>query len=135
MSSSIWLRIILTWLLFLPIPIINGLLREKWYKKAVGETAAHQIGTVVVSGFFLLYAYISLASVMNSFTNFQLWLIGFVWLVLTLVFEFGLGLANGRSWEYMLADYKIWRGRIWVIVLMVVLVSPFFVKWLMLKNS
>jgi hypothetical protein len=55
-------RIILTWLLFLPVPVINGLLREKWYKPALGELPAHIIGTAAVSLVFLLYVYLSLTA-------------------------------------------------------------------------
>ncbi len=128
--KDIFLRILITWLLFLPVPVINGILREKWYKALVGETAAHQIGTLVVSLFFVLYAYVALKDKIHGLSNTQLLFVGSFWLILTLIFEFGLGLVGGRSWSYMLADYKIWEGRIWPVVLIVVFLSPFMVKLL-----
>ncbi len=123
-------RIILTWLLFLPVPIINGTLREKWYKNKIGERAAHQLGVAVLCPIYLLYAYVSLHDKISLLATGELWGIGAIWLLLTLCFEFGIGIAGGRTWEYMLADYKIWKGRIWPIVPAVVLVSPLVVKWI-----
>lgn len=122
------IRVLLTWLLFLPVPVINGILREKWYKAIVGETAAHQIGTLVVSSMFLLYAFVSLKSKVNELSTLQLFYISLAWLIMTVIFEFGIGLAGGRSWDYMLQDYNILKGRIWVLVLAAVFFSPFIVK-------
>lgn len=128
--NSILLRVCVTWLLFLPVPILNGWLREKWYKAIIGESLSHQLGAVLISAVFLLYAYVCLKGTVASLPNWQLWCIGLLWLVLTLVFEFGLGLAAGRSWSYILSDYEVWHGRIWPLVLVTVLLSPFIVKWI-----
>jgi hypothetical protein len=125
-----WVRIIITWLLFLPVPIINGALREIWYKQIIGSLAAGQIGSILLSLIFLIYAYLSLRGRTHEMTPEQLVVIGLVWLELTLLFEFGIGLAGGRTWSYMLADYKVWEGRIWPLVLITVFSSPFIVKWL-----
>lgn len=128
MNKKIFFRILITWLLFLPIPIINGLLRESWYKEIVGPLAAGQIGCVILSVIFLIYAFISLKNETLNLKTKQLYLIGLIWLLLTLVFEFGLGLAGGRSWSYMLADYKFWEGKIWPLVLLTVFFSPSLTK-------
>jgi hypothetical protein len=128
MPSSIVIRVLLTWLLFLPVPIANGALRELWYKALMGERAAHQIGVPILCFVFLGYAYVSLRGEVAALSTPQLWSIGILWLTLTLAFEFGMGLAAGRSWSYMLADYRIWEGRIWPVVPLVVLVSPLIVR-------
>lgn len=130
MTKSLVIRAVITWLLFLPVPIINGLLREKWYKPIVGQIAGHQIGTVVVSVFFVIYAYISLSGKVTELTANQLWLVGCLWLTLTLVFEFGLGFATGRSLKLILVDYNIFAGRIWPIVPFVTLTAPFIIRWI-----
>jgi len=49
--------------------------------------------------------------------------------VLTLLFEFGLGRALGRPMETLLADYNILRGRLWPLVLITELVGP----WIALR--
>ena len=105
------LNALITWLLFLPIPIINGLLREKWYKSIIGEMVSHQVGAVVISAIFLLYAYVFLNGKVLMLTSRQLWQIGLFWLVLTLMFEFGLGLFAGRSWVGSVSKGKEdWRN-------------------------
>lgn len=128
--TSLLLRICVTWLLFLPVPILNGLLREKWYKAIVGDALAHQLGAILLSALFLVYAYVCLRGSVSGLLNWQLWCIGLFWLALTLLFEFGFGLAAGRSRSYLLADYEVWHGRIWPLVLVTVLCSPLVVKWI-----
>jgi len=130
MTPALLARILITWVLFLPVPVVNGILRETWYKAIIGTVAADVIGVIIISAVFLGYAYVSLRSQVALLSSSQLWLIGFIWFILTLLFEFGIGIAEGRSWNYMLADYKIWKGRIWPLVLAIVFLSPMIVRWL-----
>lgn len=128
MEKSLVIRILVTWFLFIPVPVINGLLREKWYKPIIGTTAAHQVGSLVVSLMFLLYVYVSFRGRISGFSTTQLLAMGVIWLVLTLIFEFGIGLAAGRSWSYMLADYNVLAGRVWPFVLVVIFLSPLIIR-------
>ena len=52
--------------------------------------------------------------------------VGLLWVVLTLLFEFGMGWVSGASWEAMIADYGLGRGRLWPLVLLAILVAPWF---------
>lgn len=128
MNRKILFRIFITWLLFLPVPIINGILRESWYKEITGPLLAGQIGCLILSLVFLIYAFVSLNKSIANLKKSDCYLIGFIWLMLTLVFEFSLGLAGGRSWSYMLSDYKIWEGKMWPVVLLTVFFSPVIIK-------
>lgn len=128
-------RIIIMWLLFLPVPVINGLLREMWYKPIVGELLAGQIGTVAVSAVFLLYVYLFFKNALSALSSRQLLLMGGIWLILTLIFEFGIGIAAGRSWSYMLSDYNVLKGRIWPLLLAIVFTSPFIVRMIVTKEN
>lgn len=122
------LKIFLMWAAFIPVPIINGTLREGWYKAKVGEFGANVIGCVVLSAFFLTYTYLFFKNDLGGFSTSKLLLIGGIWLGLTLVFEFGIGLMGGRSWGYMLSDYNLFKGRLWPLVLVVIFFAPFIVK-------
>lgn len=52
-------------------------------------------------------------------------LIGTLWVSLTVAFEFLAGhYLFGTSWEKIIADYNIARGRIWILVLVTTLISP-----------
>ena len=53
------------------------------------------------------------------------WTIGPLWLVMTLAFEFvGGHYLFGTSWEALLADYNIFAGRLWIIVLIATWIAP-----------
>lgn len=116
------------WLVFIPVPIINGGLREGWYKARAGEFGSNIIGFVVLSAFFLLYTYLFFKNQIGEFSTGRLFLMGGIWLGLTLVFEFGMGIVTGRSWSYMLADYNILKGRLWPLVLIVIFFAPHIIK-------
>ena len=56
----------------------------------------------------------------------QGWLIalGVMWTLLTVLFEFGFGRAVGQSWATLLENYDVPHGRIWPLVLIVLLLTP-----------
>jgi len=125
------LKIILMWLCFTPVPFLNGTLREKWYKKKIGELKSNIAGAIILSSFFLLYTYLFFKNEIIYFSTGKLLLMGFIWLIMTLIFEFGMGIVSGRSLRYMLADYNIFKGRLWPLFLLVVLFSPLLIRFLM----
>ena len=125
-------KIILMWFLFIPIPIINGILRESWYKKKVGEFGTNIVGFLVLSSVFLLYTYFFFRNQMASFGASKLFLIGTLWLGMTLLFEFGMGIVSGRSWKYMLADYNVLKGRLWPLTLIIIFLAPLIIKFILI---
>jgi hypothetical protein len=44
--------------------------------------------------------------------------------VLTVAYEFGIGMAGGQSWAEMLKHYAIWRGELWPLVLLALAATP-----------
>ena len=126
------IKIILMWVLFIPIPFINGVLREGWYKKKVGEIGSNIIGFFVLSSVFLIYTYLFFKNQILSFSNTEIFLMGTLWLTMTLIFEFGMGVVTGRSLEYMLADYNILKGRLWPLTLVIIFLAPFIIKLILI---
>lgn len=52
-------------------------------------------------------------------------MVGTVWVALTVAFEFLAGhYVFGNSWERLLADYNMVRGRLWILVLLANLFAP-----------
>jgi hypothetical protein len=51
--------------------------------------------------------------------------IGLVWVVLTLIFEFGFGRYPGRSWPQLLEDYNLLKGRIWILIPLWLAIAPY----------
>lgn len=117
------LTYLLLWFPMMLLAVANGAARDLLYKKYTGELTAHQLSTV--SLLILLGVYIWW--VMDHYppaSITQALLIGWLWTGLTLLFEFGLGRARGRSWSVLLADYQILQGRIWVLIPVWLLIAP-----------
>ena len=52
-------------------------------------------------------------------------MLGTVWVALTVAFEFLAGhYVFGNSWERLIVDYNVFRGRIWILVLLMNLFAP-----------
>ena len=125
-----FVRAFLTWLPMLPLAIANGIVREKWYGKRMGELRAHQISTVTCVVLFLVYMYLlesffPLPSIGMALS------VGGLWMGMTVAFEFGFGrYVAGHSWQRLLGDYNIFAGRLWVVVLLRVLLGPALMAWL-----
>lgn len=128
---NIILTSVITWFLFIPIAIANGIVRERLYKSIVGDLTGHQISTVSASALFILLTYLMLGSKVPDLSNEKLLLIGLMWVIMTIIFEFGFGhYVDGASWEKLLTDYNIFKGHVWGVFLLVVLLSPIIVKWI-----
>lgn len=117
------LKYFLLWFPMLALAIFNGLLRE-WYKQFTGELTARQISTVTLIIFFAVYIYWVINTYPPRSSNFAL-MIGFLWLALTLAFEFGFGLYRGNSWSQLLSEYNILAGKLWILVPIWVAVAPY----------
>lgn len=125
------LRLLLTWLLFIPVAILNGVVRERLYKQIVGELAAHQMSTLILSIAFIIFARYMITDILLSANTGVVIMIGFVWVILTVIFEFGFGrYVDQETWDRLLANYNIFKGRIWSLFLLVELLTPFIIKLL-----
>ncbi len=117
------LKYILLWFPMLVIAILNGVARE-WYKKYTGELAGRQISTITLLIFFGIFIY-SVIAIFPPESGQAALLIGIIWLILTLLFEFGFGLYRGNSWDQMLTEYNILKGRLWILIPVWVAIAPY----------
>ena len=123
MTQLKW-RYFIGWLPLVLIAIVNGALRQLLFQQSLGELHAHQLSTA--TGIALFAAYIwwvierwNPASIAETVT------IGALWVLLTIVFEFGMGrFILNREWSVLLHDYNILDGRVWVLVPIWVGVAP-----------
>ena len=114
----------LLWFPMLLIAIGNGMLREFVFKKYLSELTAHQLSTGTLTIFFAFYIGFVVQRFPHSSVTHTIF-IGLMWLVLTLVFEFGFGRYRGNSWEKLFEDYNLWKGRLWVFIPIWVAVAPY----------
>lgn len=117
------IKYISAWILLPFIAIFNGLLRDLAYTSLVGEHIAHQMSSIILVIAIAFYVLV-LNSKIPLHTMRQAFLVGIIWLLLTVGFEFLLGFILGVPVEQMLADYDITKGHLWILVLASTLFSP-----------
>ncbi len=87
------------------------------YEPTWGVLVAHQIGMSTRIGYIFVFAYFLLRFVKEYETK-DLIHVGFLWLGLTLLFEWGGSLAIGRPVEEILIGWNIFAGYMWPYVLL-----------------
>lgn len=121
--STLW-KVLAVWFLMLIVSIANGAARDLVYGKSISELAAHQLSS--------LTSIVLLGAVIFAFVRFgpiasekQAVLTGLLWLALTVAFEFlFFHFVGGHSWEALLANYNVLKGRLWPFVLLWVAAAP-----------
>ena len=121
------LKYSLVWLVLAVVAIANGVIRQATYGKHLSELLAHQISTVT--------AILATGAVVWLISRFwpiesaaQAWSIGLIWLLATIVFEFGFGhFVAGHPWHRLLADYNVVNGRVWSLFLVWVMILPWVI--------
>ncbi len=115
------------WFLLAVVAVANGTIRQFTYGKFVSDLSAHQISTFTAILASWLVAWIA-SRVWPIESLSQAWSIGFCWLAMTIVFEFGFGhFVAGHSWQRLLADYNLFNGRVWLFFLLWLTILPFVV--------
>ncbi len=120
----IWLRALGIWLILMSVEVVHGALREAFLSPRLGGLRARQI--TVFSGSLLIFAVTWLfIRWIEARTRGSLLGVGMFWLVLTVLFELGLGyFAFGRSWAEVSADFDPSRGGLLPIGLLFLTLCP-----------
>lgn len=124
MATPVLLKALLVWLAILVLAIVNGGMRERALNPIMGPVGGLVTSGAILSLCIFLVAFFS-AGWLGAAEAPEFWLIGLLWLVLTIVFEFGFGrLVQRRTWTELLQAYAFRGGNLWPVVLVVTLVSP-----------
>ena len=114
----------LTWLILIAAEIVHGILRAVTLVPLVGEFRSNQIGVFSGSAIILVIAYLSIRWIGAS-RRVDLFLVGAIWLVLTVAFEMWFGrYVVGLSWERLATDYNLLKGGLMPIGLLVMFLAP-----------
>jgi hypothetical protein len=116
-------RALATWFALLLLAIANGAFRQGILAPRLDAPLPHQISTVMLCVAIFVLAYFTITWI-NPATPRDAMMVGAMWLVLTLLFEFGFGRMRGMTWTQLLEDYNVLAGRIWPAVLMVTFLAP-----------
>ena len=121
---------LIPWFLLVILAIINGFIRQKFIFPKVGEQKAHVIGTIIflILQFILIFVYVKISLIRESSILLE---VGVFCVILTVLFEFGFGhYIMKHPWSKLLADYNIFKGRIWLLVLINNIFAPVFSGYL-----
>ena len=128
-------RWILAWAGAPILGIINGATREFVYKDRVGQSTANQVSAVPLIALLGLY----FSAVQRRWpltTRRDALSIGGIWVVLTVLFEFGFGhYVAGDSWEELLENYDVREGSLWILVLLWIAAGPAAVRVVVARRS
>jgi peptidoglycan biosynthesis protein MviN/MurJ (putative lipid II flippase) len=116
------------WLGFLAVAIGCAIIRERFLVPGLGPLGGKALGTLLVAViiFGLIYMYVGR---LKEATRVSLIELGLFWTLATIAFEFLFGhYAMGHSWETLWADYNVFQGRLWPLVLMVTLFGPLLAR-------
>lgn len=118
------LRALTIWFAILLLASVNGAVRSAWLIPRLGDTMGRAVSTLLLSGVVFLVTWQTIGWIRPTST-WDAVKISLLWLVLTLAFEFLAGHYVFRQpWPALLEDYDVRRGRIWPLVLVVILLSP-----------
>lgn len=119
------LRAAAIWLLLLVVAFAGAALRAGLLEPRIGEASAHVAGTLVVVLAFAAVIWLTIPWVVPDLASGPLAAVGLGWTLATIGFEFGFGhYVMGHPWSRLLADYDVTAGRIWVLVLLTLLLTP-----------
>jgi len=108
----------------LMVAVANGAIRQITFSKFMTELRAHQLSTLIGAVLIGMVIWFVIHTWPPS-SGQQALLIGFVWLILTVAFEFFMGLVlQRRPLAQVLNDYNISAGRVWLLFLIWLAVAP-----------
>ena len=118
------LKVVGIWCLFIVVAIANGTVRNSLISPRVGEQLGHILSSFTLSLLIFLIC-LALVKVLGITNLLQSLAIGGLWVLMTIGFEFPFGhYVIGHSWAHLLSDYNVFRGRLWVLVLITTAISP-----------
>lgn len=121
---SILFRAIGIWLVIVVVAILNGVFREKILVPAIGPGMALPLSGILLAVLVFLVTLVFVSFVGSSESKIYV-LVGILWIVLTLFFEFLFGhYIVGKSWREVMLSFNIMNGDLFIVVLFISAISP-----------
>jgi len=124
-------RLVGSWLALVVAMSMNGAFRELVMRPRIGPDAADVISAILGAGIMLSGTWLFFRPLAGE-TTAHLTRASLLLVVLTVAFEFLFGhYVDGKSWSDLFANYAIWRGRLWPVLLVLLALTPFlWGRWL-----
>lgn len=112
------------WVLMVFAAIVNGIFREKFLNVYLGESNALPLSGVILSLLIVAITYEAIDFFQARSVVIYLAL-GFFWVFLTLVFEYGFGhFVQGMEFREINQAFNLLSGNLFILVIVVTLFSP-----------
>ena len=109
------------------VALLNGVVQGSFLRPRVGEHRAHVSSMLVLMIVVLICSSVLVNRLLKHYVNRDLFIIGLVWVTLSVSFEFLIGrFVFDLSWATMVHDYNLFAGRVWFLVLTTEMISPWF---------
>lgn len=119
------------WLVMLVIAISNGFIGNAYITPRLGDYGTHVYKTLTFIPFIFFFAWLYALQTRDDLWLTNALIVSCFWVGLTILFEFVFGhYVLKTSWEVLLADYRIWQGRLWSLVLISEAITPVIIGWL-----
>lgn len=118
------IKYILYWLPMILIAFANATLRELVIVRYFNEFLSGQLSTITLIVFCGIYIWLILPY-LNILNSGEAFLIGIVWVVLTMAFEFTLGRLTNKSWAELFREYNLFAGNLWSLFLLCLFILPY----------
>ncbi len=124
-QGSIFSGAFKVWIVMFILAIVGGTLRQGMMIRIMSPLTAEVVegGILIVIYYWIIVRFVkSHSEQVEESTG---WMLGLMWCTLTIIFEtVFFRFAIGHSWDELLADYRIDQGRMWLVVLLSLFVSP-----------
>lgn len=126
------------WFIMVVIAVVNGFFGDLVVSMFIGGYKAHLYKTFFIITVIFIGARIYVLKTADLASTGSPYLpalsAGLLWLCCSVIFEFVFGHYVFRfPWEKLFADYRIWEGRLWSLVLASEVVMPLINAWLLKK--
>ncbi len=128
MTASLFLKVSAVWIAIAILAIGNGLFRESVLVAYLGQGAALPISGISLSIIVFIVTYLAFP-IFGKNDSLAYILIGFQWVLMTLLFEFVFGhYVIGKSWSDLFQIFNVLKGNLFIVVLVTSLFSPLIVS-------
>ncbi len=118
-----WPKAFAAWLFIIAAESVHGTIRQLFIAPVVGDKPARQVGVLIGSAIIFVIAWACIRWIGAKTFGEQL-RVGLLWVVLIVIFEFGLGAALGYAPERILSDYNPAEGGFMGFGLLFMLFAP-----------
>ena len=120
---------LLIWLAIIPCAILNGAFREVVINPLIGDRYGQPLSGVLLCMILFVLCWFFIPRIGRG-TAKTYWIIGLLWVILTILFETGFGLLTGDSLAKLMKAYDVTTGNLWLLVIIFTGTAP----WLTAKT-